>query len=92
MNTRNMAITGAGFIVGGFALGAVGAALILPAVVQLTANVFEKTSDRLASEVERGSRIIGTAAGTLQRSFTEAAKAGVRELRTSRSGESTDPV
>ena len=81
MNTKNMAIAGAGLVVAGIGLSAIGAALILPAVVHLTANVVEKAGDRLASEVERGSRVVGTAAGTLQRSFTEAAKAGIKEIR-----------
>jgi hypothetical protein len=86
MNTKNMAIAGAGLVVAGVGLSAIGAALIIPAIVQLTASVVEKTSNRLASEVERGSRVIGTAAGTLQRSFAEAAKAGMKEIRTTRSG------
>lgn len=86
MNTKNMAIAGAGLVVAGIGLSAIGAALILPVIAELTASVVEKTSSRFASEVERGSKIIGTAAGTLQRSFTEAAKAGMREIRSDRSG------
>ena len=82
MKTKNMAITGAGLVIAGIGLSAIGAALILPAIVELTASVVGKAGDRLASEVERGSRVVGTAAGTLQRSFTEAAKAGMREIRT----------
>jgi hypothetical protein len=37
----------------------------------------EKGGGRLISEVERASKTVGTVAGTLQRSFTEATKAGI---------------
>ena len=90
MNTKNMAIAGAGLVVAGIGLSAIGAVLILPAIVELTAGVFEKTTAHFASGVERGSKVVGTAAGTLQRSFTEAAKSGMREIRNARSGGSAE--
>ena len=81
MDTNKMALTGAGLMITGIALGAIGAVLVLPAAVSLTARAIEKTGDKLMTEVERGSKILGTAAGTLQRSVREAAKAGVAEIR-----------
>lgn len=80
MDSKKMAITGAGMVVAGIGLGAIGAVLILPAVVSLTAGAVEKTGERLLSEVERGSRMVGRVAGTLQRSLADA-KAGVTEVR-----------
>ena len=86
MNAKNMAFVGAGLMVAGIGLGAVGAALILPAVVSLGARAVRKTSERLISEVERGSKVVGAAAGTLQKSFTDAARAGVTQIRATGSG------
>lgn len=77
MNTKKMAIAGAGLIVAGVGLGAIGVALILPAVVAVTTGAVKRTSERLISEIERGSILVGTAAGTLQRSLTNA----VTEIR-----------
>ena len=83
-NTKTMAITGAGLIVAGIGVSLIGAALILPAAVSLAASVIEKAGGRLMSEIERGSRVIGTTAGILQRSFAEAARAGITEIRGAR--------
>lgn len=81
MNTKKMAIVGTGLVVAGVGLGAIGAALLLPAVVALTAGMVEKASGRLADQVERASRRVGTVAGTLQKSFVDAAQSGVTEIR-----------
>jgi hypothetical protein len=88
METREkMAIAGSGLVVAGIGLGIVGAALIVPAVFGWTARLVEKGADGLAAKVEGASRTVGTVAGTLHRSFNEAKKAGVAELKRSRSNE-----
>ena len=79
--TQKLAITGVGLIAAGAGLGFIGAALIAPAFLTWAANAVEKGTDRLASNAEKTSRIVGSVVGTLQRSFTEAAKAGVTESR-----------
>jgi hypothetical protein len=82
MNTeRKMAVAGIGLVAAGFGLGVVGAMLVAPAVVMWTAGLVEKAADNLLSHAERASRTVGTVAGTLQRSFSEATKAGVAEIR-----------
>jgi hypothetical protein len=78
---QKIAIAGAGMVVAGFGLGMLGAMLVVPAVVVWTASAIEKRADRLLSHAERASRTVGTVAGTLQRSFSEAAKVGVAEIR-----------
>jgi hypothetical protein len=45
----------------------------------------EKGADGLAAKVEGASKTVGTVAGTLHRSFNEAKRAGVAEIRRSRS-------
>jgi hypothetical protein len=86
MDTKQkMALTGVGLVAAGIGLSAVGAALILPAIVALSATVVGKGAKRLTSEFERASRTMGTVAGTLQRSFSEATKAGLAESRRSKS-------
>lgn len=85
MDTKQkMAMAGSGLVVVGIGLGIVGAALIVPAAFVWTAQLFEKGADRLASKVEGASKTVGTVAGTLHRSFNEATKAGVAELRRAR--------
>jgi len=85
---QKMAIAGAGLVAAGIGLGVVGAALILPAVFAWTTGLIEKGADGLAARVEGASKTVGTVAGTLHRSFNEAKKAGVAEMRRSRSHES----
>jgi hypothetical protein len=86
METRQkMAIAGSGLVVAGIALGVVGAALIVPAVFAWTARLAEKGADRFTAKVEGASKTIGNVAGTLHRSFNEAKRAGVAELKRSRS-------
>ena len=80
---QKMAIAGAGLMVAGIGLGIVGAALIVPAVFSWTARLAEKGADQLSARVEGASKTIGNVAGTLHRSFNEAKKAGVAELRRS---------
>ena len=86
MNNKKMAVAGAGLIVAGIGLGTIGAILILPAVVAVTTSAAKKVGERLTSEIERGSRIVGTAAGTLQRAAASAARAGVTEIRNASAG------
>ena len=82
METRQkMAIAGSGLVAAGVGLGIVGAALIIPAVFSWTVGLIEKGADGLTSRVEGASKTVGTVAGTLHRSFSEAKKAGVAELK-----------
>lgn len=84
---QKMAISGAGLIVAGVGLGIVGAALLIPAVFAWTTRVVEKGADGLTAKVEGASKTVGTVAGNLHRSFKEAKKAGVAEIKRSRSNE-----
>jgi hypothetical protein len=84
---QRMAIAGTGLIVAGIGLGIVGTALIVPAVFAWTARFVEKGADGLAAKFEGASKTVGTVAGTLHRSFSEARKAGVAEMRRGRSQE-----
>jgi hypothetical protein len=74
---EKMAIVGSGLVVGGVGLGIVGIAMILPVVFAWTARLAEKSADRLAAKMEETSKTVGSVAGTLRRSFTQAARAGV---------------
>lgn len=84
---QKMAIAGSGLIAAGIGLGIVGAALIVPAVFAWTARLVEKGADGLTAKVEGASKTVGTVAGTLHRSFTEAKRAGVAEIKRGRSNE-----
>jgi len=85
MDTKQkMAIAGSGLVIAGIGLGVVGTALIVPAVFAWTVRLVEKSADRFAATFEGASKTVGTAAGTLHRSFNEAKKAGVAEMRRSR--------
>ena len=84
---QKMAISGAGLIVAGIGLGIVGTALLLPAAFAWTTRLVDKGADGFAAKVEGASKSVGTAAGTLHRSFTEAKRAGVAEIRRSQSNE-----
>ena len=44
-------------------------------------KLFDTGVGRLGSELESASRTVGTVAGTLHRSFAEATRAGVAELK-----------
>jgi hypothetical protein len=83
-NRQKMAIAGSGLVVAGIGLSIVGAALIVPAVFAWTTRLAEKGADRLTAGVEGASKTIGNVAGTLHRSFNEAKKAGVAELKRNR--------
>jgi hypothetical protein len=78
---QRMAIAGTGLVVAGVGLGIVGAALIAPAALAWTVRLFEKGADGLSARVEGASKTVGAVAGTLQRSFNEAKKAGIAEMR-----------
>jgi len=86
---QKMAIAGSGLVVAGIALSIVGTALIVPAVFTWTVGLVEKGADGLAAKVEGASKTVGAVAGTLHRSFNEAKKAGIAEIKRSRSGERT---
>ena len=74
-------------IAAGIGLGIVGAALIVPAAVEWTMRLVEKGADSFTAKVEGASKTVGTVAGTLHRSFTEAKRAGVAEIKRSSSNE-----
>ena len=82
---QKMAIAGSGLVVAGIGLGIVGAALIVPAAIGWTMRLVEKGVDGFAARVEGASKTVGTVAGTLHRSFNEAKRAGVAEIKRSRS-------
>ena len=82
---QKMAIAGSGRGVAGIGLGSVGAVLIVPCVVAWTTRLVEKGADGLAAKVEGASKTVGTVAGTLHRSFNEAKRAGVAEMKRNRS-------
>jgi len=83
---HKMAIAGSGLVVAGIGLGIIGCVLIVPAVFSWATDLFDKGAEGLASKVEGASKTVGTVAGTLHRSFNEAKKAGVAELRRGRTG------
>ena len=88
METKHkMAITGSGLVVVGIGLGIVGTALIAPAVFAWTARLVEKGADGLTAKFEEASKTVGTVAGTLHRSFSEAKRAGVAEMKRSGSNQ-----
>lgn len=82
---QKLALTGAGMVIAGAGVTILGAALIVPAVFAWTTRLMEKGADGFASKVEGASKKVGTVAGTLHRSFNEAKKAGVAEMRRSSS-------
>jgi hypothetical protein len=82
---QKMAIAGSGLVVAGIGLGIVGVAMIVPAVFAWAARLVEKGADGIASKVEGASKTVGTVVGTLHRSFSEAKKAGVAEIKRSSS-------
>jgi hypothetical protein len=81
---QKMAIAGSGLVVAGIGLGIVGAALIVPAVLEWTARLVERGADNFASKVEGASKTVGTVAGNLHRSFNAAKEAGVAEIKRKR--------
>jgi hypothetical protein len=81
---QKIALAGSGLVVAGIGLGVVGAVMIAPAVFAWAVRLAEKGADGIAAHVEGASRTVGTVAGTLHRSFNEAAKAGAAELKRSR--------
>ena len=83
---QKMAIAGSGLVVASIGLGIIGCALIVPAVFDLAVRMIEKGADGLTAKVEGASKTVGTVAGTLHRSFNEARKAGVAELKRSHAG------
>ena len=84
---QKMAISGAGLIVAGIGLGIVGAALLVPAAFAWTTRLVERRADDFTARMEGASKTVGTVAGTLHRSFNEAKRAGLAEIRRSRSKE-----
>lgn len=86
-SNQKMAIVGSGLVATGIGLCLVGTALIVPVVFSWTTRLAERRVDGLAARIEGASKTIGTVAGTLHRSFHEAKKAGITELRRGRSDE-----
>lgn len=76
-----MAVVGSGLVAAGIGLSIVGAALIAPAVFAWTARLAEKGADGLAAKLSGASKTVGAVAGTLHRSFSEAKKAGIAEIK-----------
>jgi hypothetical protein len=84
---QKMAIAGSGLVAAGIGLSIIGMALIVPAVFALTARLVEKGAEGLTHRVEEASKTVGSVAGTLHRSFNEAKKAGVAEMKRGHSHE-----
>jgi hypothetical protein len=82
---QKMAISGAGLMLAGIGLGIVGTALVVPAGFAWTTRLVEKSADGFTAKVEGASKTVGTVAGTLHRSFNEAKRAGLAEIRRNRS-------
>ncbi len=80
---QKMAITGTGLVAAGIGLSIVGAALIAPAIFTWVADLVEKGAGQIGAELEGASRKVGTVAGTLHRSFHEAKRAGIAEIKRS---------
>ncbi|MBV8846008.1 MAG: hypothetical protein JO307_24630 [Bryobacterales bacterium] len=78
---QKMALTGTGLVAAGIGLSVVGAMMIFPAVFEWVGDVVEKGSERFGARLEGVTKRAGTVAGSLQRSFREAAKAGVAEFK-----------
>ncbi len=89
MDTKHkMAVAGAGLVVTGVGLGLVGLAMIVPTAFEWTARLVEKGADGFSSKVEGASKTVGAVAGTLHRSFNQAKKAGIAEIKRTRAGAS----
>jgi hypothetical protein len=84
---QKMAVAGSGLMLAGIGLSLAGAALIAPAVFAWTTKLIEKGADGLAAKVEGTSKTVGSVAGTLHRSFKEAKRAGIAEMKRHRSTE-----
>ncbi len=84
---QKMAISGAGLVAAGIGLSIVGAVLIAPAAFAWTARLVERGAEGLTAKVEGASKTVGIVAGTLHRSFNEARKAGVAEMKRIHSSE-----
>ncbi|MDP8990092.1 MAG: hypothetical protein M3N41_08455 [Acidobacteriota bacterium] len=86
---QKMAISGAGLIVAGVGFGIVGAALLVPAAFAWTTRLIERRADDFTAKMEGASKTVGAVAGTLHRSFKEARRAGLADIKRSRSAEGT---
>ena len=84
---QKIAISGAGLIVAGIGLEIVGAALLVPAAFAWITRLVEKGADGFTAKVEEASKTVGKVAGTLHRSFNEATRAGLAEIKRSRSND-----
>ena len=74
---EKMAMVGSSLVVAGFGLGIVGLVMIVPVVFAWTGRLAERSAEGLADKMEGASRTVGSVAGTLHRSFTQAARVGV---------------
>ena len=85
---QKMAVAGSGLVVVGIGLGIVGAALVLTGGGHVDDRAgLKKGRNRLTAKVEGASKTVGTIAGTLHRSFNEAKRAGIAEMKRNRSDE-----
>lgn len=74
---EKIAIVGSGLVVVGLGLGIVGLVMIVPVLFAWTARLAQRSADGLSAKMEGASKTVGSVAGTLHRSFRQAAKAGV---------------
>ena len=81
---QKMACAGASMVAVGIGLSLVGTALMIPALAEWTIDAVQKGTERLKPRLESASKTMGTMAGTLQRSFGEATRAGMAELKRAR--------
>jgi hypothetical protein len=80
-SNQKMAIVGSGLVVTGIGLGIFGAALIVPAVAAWGGRLLERRADGITNKLQDATKTVGSLAGTLQRSFNAARKAGISELK-----------
>lgn len=81
---QKMGIAGVGLLATGIGLSVLGAALLAPVLAAWAERMVQHGTERLMHGAERASKTVGTVAGTLHRSFGEAAKAGLADIRKAR--------
>jgi hypothetical protein len=84
---QKVAIAGAGLMAAGVGLSIIGAALTIPAMLAWVVDLAEKRTMGLSAKVEGASKTVGTVAGTLHRSFKEATRAGMAEIKRARTAD-----
>lgn len=84
MEKQKMAFAGASMVAVGIGLSLLGVVLMAPAIADWTIDALQKGTERVKPRLESASKTVGTVAGTLQRSFGEATRAGVAEFKRAR--------